>query len=132
MRGYLARRRPRQRQRRGRGRYLEKDRRDRGIREAYARYQADVTRVARDLATFRLATETPYNGFPSKWNRARASPAARVTNHRGYDASRRFSAQGSRFGNLSHPSQEYVSPLRFLSMPRGTGQVVCDRYYFKQ
>ena len=108
MRGYPARRRPRQRRRRGRGRYLEKHRRDRGIREAYARYQADVTRVARDLATFRLATETPYNGFPSKWNRARASPAARVTNHRGYDASRRFSAQGSRL---------FITPLSRVRFP---------------
>ena len=43
------------------------ERRDRGY--AKHRYQADVTRVARDLATFRLATQTPYNGFPSEWNR---------------------------------------------------------------
>lgn len=43
------------------------ERRDRGY--AKHRYQADVTRVARDLATFRLATQTPYNAFPSEWNR---------------------------------------------------------------
>lgn len=43
------------------------ERRDRGY--VKHRYQADVTRVARDLATFRLATQTPYNAFPSEWNR---------------------------------------------------------------
>ena len=32
------------------------------------------------------------------------SPAARVTNHRGYDASRRFTAQGS-------PVREFITPL---------------------